>query len=432
MAVPHKRQRHTSTRCAPTGHTAPMRILLATSPGVGHLLPLLPVARAAAARGHDVRIAAGSSLGSIVARAGFDHVPAGPASLGDVARAIKALEGLTGRRRAVVMVREAFAGTIARGIADDVLAAVAGATTAVGGPWRPDVIVHEDMELGSWIVAERLGIPHATIQVTAWRPRVRELMATASAPLSATYGLAPDAADRMLGRIFFSTRPASMLDPDAPLPEVTAELRPIADDRDGAAADAANTADPGSAESAAESAADPWPAGDGPRIAVTLGTVNAGQHDVLHAMVRGAATSADGTARVAVALGADPAAFGDVPSNVAVHRYVPMSALLANADAVVFHGGSGTFTAALATARPMVIVPLAADQLDNAERAVAVGIARSIAPDDLSADSVRAAIDDIRVDIDAASRLAAIAAEIAAMPGPEAAIERIEGIAGGR
>ena len=39
-----------------------MRILVASSPGVGHLLPLLPVARAAAARGHDVRIAAGASL----------------------------------------------------------------------------------------------------------------------------------------------------------------------------------------------------------------------------------------------------------------------------------------------------------------------------------------------------------------------------------
>lgn len=402
-----------------------MRILFATSPGLGHLLPLLPLARAARARGHDVRIAAGSSLLPIVARAGFHHVPAGPSSLSDVARAIPALAGLTGRRRAVVMVREAFAGTIARGIADDLLATVAD-STAPGVAWRPDVMVHEDMELGSWIVAERLGIPHATIQVTAWRPRVRELMATASAPLIAAYDLDADAADRMLGKVFFSTRPASMLDPDAPLPELAAELRPIADDRDGAPTHPERTgAGPGSA-------ADPWPAGDGPRIVVTLGTVDADQHDVLRAMVRAAAASAGGTARVAVALGGDPAAFGDVPSNVAVHRYVPMSALLADADTVVFHGGSGTFTAALAAARPMVIVPLAADQLDNAERAVAVGIARAISPDGLSSDIVRAATDDIRVDAEVATRLAGIAAEIAAMPGPEVAIERLEGIVQGR
>lgn len=142
-----------------------MRILISTSPGVGHLLPLLPLARAARDRGHDVRIAAGAGLASIVANAGFPHLVAGPPNLGAVASEITALEGLTGRRRAVVMVREGFAGSIAGGIATDLLAAFS--DDSARDPWRPDLILHEDMELGSWIVAERLGIPHATVQVTA-------------------------------------------------------------------------------------------------------------------------------------------------------------------------------------------------------------------------------------------------------------------------
>lgn len=388
-----------------------MRILIGSCPGVGHVLPLLPLARAARARGHDVRIAVGRGLGPIVARSGFDHLPAGPATLGHAAAEIPGLAGLTGRRRAVVMVRQGFAGLIARAMADDLLAAVGGTES-----WQPDAIVHEDMDVASWIVAERLGIPHATVQVTAWRPRVRELLATAAAPLVAAYGLAPDATERMLGDPFFSTRPASLHDSDAPLPEVAVPLRPIADDRDGAPA----------GDEADGPPTDPWPSGDGPRIAVTLGTVNADQHDVLRAMALGAAASADGTARVVVALGGDPATFGAMPPSVAVHRYVPMSTLLAQADAVVFHGGSGTFTAALAAARPMVIVPLAADQPDNAERAVASGIARAIALDELSSDMVRAALDDVRTDGAAAQRLAGIAAEIAALPGPDAAVERLE------
>ncbi|MFP5342919.1 MAG: hypothetical protein ACLGIJ_08350 [Candidatus Limnocylindria bacterium] len=40
---------------------------------------------------------------------------------------------------------------------------------------------------------------------------------------------------------------------------------------------------------------------------------------------------------------------------------------------------------------------------------------------------VRAALDEIRADTVATARLAGIAAEIAAMPGPDTAIERIEG-----
>lgn len=396
-----------------------MRVLVSTSPGVGHLLPMLPLARAARDRGHDVRIAAGAGLASIAANAGFPHLVAGPPSLAAVAREIPALEGLAGRRRAVVMVREGFAGSIAGGIATDLLAAFSGDDAR--DPWRPDLIVHEDMELGSWIVAERLGIPHATVQVTAWRPPVRGLVASSTEPLRLEHGLADDATDRLLGSVFFTTRPASMHGADAPLPEVTAELRPIADDRDGAPRDAGDPVD-----------IDAFPGGDGPRIAVTLGTVSADQHDVLRALVDGAAASADGRTRVVVALGGDPDRFGAVPRNVDVRAYVPMSTLLPWADIVVFHGGSGTLTAALAAARPMLIVPLAADQPDNADRAVAAGVAHVITADGLTAAGVRVAIDAALDDRGLARRATEIAAEIAAMPGPEVAVDRLELIAAGR
>ena len=60
--------------------------LVSSSPGVGHLLPLLPVARAARERGHDVVVAGGASLRPIVEAAGFRFVPMGPASTQEVAR----------------------------------------------------------------------------------------------------------------------------------------------------------------------------------------------------------------------------------------------------------------------------------------------------------------------------------------------------------
>lgn len=378
-----------------------MRLLITSTPGLGHLLPLLPLAREAAARGHEVRVAVGASLEPVVVAAGFRHVPVGPATLREVVAGIPDLAGLTGRRLAVVIFRQAFCGAIASGIADDLM--------ALADRWRPDVIVQEDMAFGSWVAAERLGIPHVTVQATAWRPRMRDLATAPLNELRQQHGLAPEPElSGLYGETFFTTRPSSLRDPDVPLPAVTAELRPIADDQhDG-------------------TAADPYPPADGrPRVAVTLGTVNAGQREVLRTIVAGAAaTGAD----VVVALGADPATLGELPDGVTVHRYVPMSTLLPAADLVAFHGGSGTMLAALAAARPMVIVPLAADQPDNADLCERAGVARVVLLETLTAGAVRLAAADVLAQPTFRERATVVAAEIAAMPGTDAAMDRIESI----
>jgi MGT family glycosyltransferase len=248
-------------------------------------------------------------------------------------------------------------------------------------------------------------------------------------PLRLEHGLPPDATDRLGGQLFFTTRPPSLRDPDAPFPPTTAELRPIADDRDAAPLDAApvDTTTTGTDHRADPFAALPGPVG-GPQVAVTLGTVNADQHAILRTLVEGAVAAG---ARVVVGLGSEPGSFGPVPERVAVHRYVPMSVLLPAADVVAFHGGSGTLTAALAAACPMVIAPIAADQPDNAEVAVAAGVARSIPSEALTVDMVRAAIDTVLSDPAYGRRAGSVAAEIAAMPGPEVAAQRLERLVAG-
>ena len=64
--------------------------------------------------------------------------------------------------------------------------------TSLAERWRPDILVHEDMELGSWIVAERLGIPQVTIQATAWRPNRRRLISEPLNDLRERHGLPRD------------------------------------------------------------------------------------------------------------------------------------------------------------------------------------------------------------------------------------------------
>ena len=108
-----------------------------------------------------------------------------------------------------------------------------------------------------------------------------------------------------------------------------------------------------------------------------------------------------------------------------------MSTLLPAADVVAFHGGSGTMLAALAAGTPMVIVPLAADQPDNAELCAAAGVARVVALDGVEPATLRTAIEAATTDPAVQRRAREIAAEVAAMPGPEMAVERLEAIVEG-
>ena len=69
-----------------------------------------------------------------------------------------------------------------------------------------------------------------------------------------------------------------------------------------------------------------------------------------------------------------------VPSNFSVHEYVPHSAILPHAAAVVSHGGLSTITAALAHGVPLVCIPQGRDQTLNAERVAATGAGLHVPP----------------------------------------------------
>jgi UDP:flavonoid glycosyltransferase YjiC (YdhE family) len=69
----------------------------------------------------------------------------------------------------------------------------------------------------------------------------------------------------------------------------------------------------------------------------------------------------------------------DLPEGVAAFDYAPFSELFPRAAAVVHHGGIGTTGLALRSGRPMLVMPCAWDQPDNAERAARLGVARTLA-----------------------------------------------------
>jgi len=64
----------------------------------------------------------------------------------------------------------------------------------------------------------------------------------------------------------------------------------------------------------------------------------------------------------------DRSSLGPIPANVHVEAWVDHTDVLAAADLVVCHGGSGTAFGALAAGVPVVVVPLFADQFENGRR----------------------------------------------------------------
>jgi UDP:flavonoid glycosyltransferase YjiC (YdhE family) len=382
-----------------------MRIAFVTNPALGHVLPLLPLALAARDAGHDVLVLGGTSIRDAVERVGLRHVAAGPPDLPSVLARVPERAGLSGRRLAAATWKGAFAGILAPALAD--------ATLELARDWPPDLVIHEDSEQGSWIAAERLGVPHLAFQATAWRGTGLRLSAEPLNALRARLRLPADPAlERWHRHGYLGTRPRVLHNPDDPPPPTTVPVRPVALD---------------DVQRGVPSWVDAKPDGRR-RVVVTLGTMLPGRTDAVAGILDGlAGLDIEVVATVGPEL--DPSELGDRGPDVHVERWIPMSRVLATADALVFHAGSGTMLAALAAGVPLVLLPVAADQPENADRCVAAGVGVALPPDAREpADVARAAQTVLE---DAAYRDAArrVAAEIADMPDPASLLPRLEALA---
>jgi MGT family glycosyltransferase len=114
-----------------------------------------------------------------------------------------------------------------------------------------------------------------------------------------------------------------------------------------------------------------------------------------------------------------------IPSNVTVAQYIPQAEILCDCDLVVSHAGSGSFLAALAHGRPLVLLPQGADQFDNAAACAALGVAEVVLPPELETEVVRQAVEHVLRDPGYALAARAVAAEIDAMPSPAAVADEL-------
>jgi len=275
------------------------------------------------------------------------------------------------------------------------------------------VIVRDSQEYGGCVAAEMLGIPHAVHEAVAFDAATRADMFEPLADLRAAYGLPPDPEQEMPERyLVLSPFPPSLAGVAAAPRPTRHAFRSTPFDR------------------SADDVAPEWPLPipGCPLIYATLGTVVSNRTWILEAFI---AALRDERLNVVVTVGRerDPGQFGPQPPHVRVERYIPQSLLFPRCDLVISHGGSNTMLTALAHGIPQVMVPIAADQPDNAERCSAAGVARVVLPADATAESIREAALAVLGDPSFRRSAERIRDEMAALAGTDYALALLERLA---
>ena len=360
--------------------------------GAGHLNPLVPFLQAARRRGDDTLVVGPAALSGLVESIGFDFVAGGEPDEAAVAHIRERLPTAAPAEGSLLANRELFGRLAAR--------ALLPAMTEVFARWRPDLVLRDPCEHASAASAARLGVP--AVQVAISPAEVEWGSIEVAAP--ALEELRPALADVERTSAYLTRFPAD-LDP-SPFPE-TIRFH----------------------EDAPEPVSLPdWWAGDSaPLVYLTFGTV-LGHLTIAASVYRAALRAVEGLGlRVLLTVGRtfDIATLGTLPAGAHAEPWVDQARVLAAADVVVCHGGSGTVYGALAAGVPVVVVPVFADQFDNGRRVAAAGAgvvveadgrSRSRVIDERDAPRIALAIEDVLARHGYRERAQAIADGVTASP----------------
>jgi UDP:flavonoid glycosyltransferase YjiC (YdhE family) len=109
--------------------------------------------------------------------------------------------------------------------------------------------------------------------------------------------------------------------------------------------------------------------------------------------------------------------------------FLPQPAILPQADLVITHGGNNTVTESFHHGKPMIVLPLFWDQVDNAQRIDETGFGVRLPAYDFRDEELTDAIDDLLANDALRGRLAAVSKRLKANPGNVRAADLIECVA---
>jgi UDP:flavonoid glycosyltransferase YjiC (YdhE family) len=385
-----------------------MRVLFTAVVGYGHVLPMVPLARALTDVGHEVAFATDPAFREPITSLGFETFPAGMNHRDVLARLAEAnpdFWSLPGEERMHIGFREMFARIRVRPMLADL--------DRLLPAWRPQLLIHDTGELAGAVAADAAGIAHAEHSFGIRRPAdILEGSIAERETVVHERGLEDPGINGNRGETYLDICPPSLQDARGGAGPNVVPVRPAADELE---ADA------------------PLPAwaerlGARPCAYVTLGTVSNHAVHVFRAVLDGVA---DEDVDVILTIGpeGDPAALGPVADNVHVERFLPQGAVLRRCAVAISHAGSGAMLGAAAAGVPVLAVPQAADQFLNAGTMADAGMALRLMPDEVSPDAIRLALRRLLDEPSFRERAGAIGAEIQAMPAPSSVVPRLVALA---
>jgi UDP:flavonoid glycosyltransferase YjiC (YdhE family) len=375
-----------------------MRVMI-TGAVPSHVMPMVPLAWALRALGHEVVVAGKSAVTETARTAGLCTMEVTEVDPGMEAR------------------RMAEAGPAPAGppswdrLADNWRARVGNVVESyleAARAFGPDLVVTDPIEYAGPVVARILDLPYA---VHRWGP---EALTGEALPLArrALAGLC-----ERLGAAGPFAEPAAVIDPCPPgLQDPTADpathpVRFVPFNGPGAVP--------------------VWPRRGRHRVCLSLGMFG------FELLARGSRTVIDvlaghlaGRADLDVVLPV-PDGWADrlahLPDPVRVVGRVPLAAILGGCTLVLHHGGSGTALTAAAFGLPQLVMPQEHPALAGcAERLVRCGVARTVGPD-----TAGEAIDAVLAGAPEAARARALRAELDALPSPVAVAENLTALVAG-
>lgn len=361
-----------------------MRILFSSMPAAGHFRPLVPVAQAAMVAGHTVAVCTPASAAAQVAGYGLAHLPAGHDWVSEqISQAAHEtdLPSDHGERLNHYLATEGYPGPEALRTARDVIAAAE--------DWKPDVIVRENAELGGYLAAEALGLPHVSVGAVGASATylATELLAPALDTGRAALGLPADPeGKRVYAYLHANLAPAEFDPGELSIPNARCYRQ-------------ANPALPGErlpgwVTDLAE-----------PPVFAAFGTMHprtAAWQPITSAVIEGLG----GLGKpVVIAAGDQAGSYGQVPPGVRLVDRIAQPLMVECSSVFLHHGGFNSVREGLRLGVPMVIIPWITDSVENARRCAEAGLAVVLHRDDVTPETVRTACAEVLTD--PAYRLAA-------------------------
>jgi UDP:flavonoid glycosyltransferase YjiC (YdhE family) len=275
--------------------------------------------------------------------------------------------------------------------------------------WHPDLLVHEETELGGPVAAAAAGVPWADQAVGIMRPlSMARLAGQTLAPLAEEWGVDIGPYAGLFRYLYLDVCPPSLQSPEIAQIEVAHLMSNVVPDAGGDGL-------PAWIDQLDQSR---------PTVYVSLGTIFNQDPGVFATILAGLGNEHLNLI-VTLGPGADPAVLGPQPEHVHVEAFIPQDLVLPRCDVVINQGGTAILSI-LGHGRPVLVLPQGANQFHNAEACVASGAGRCLVASQLDSTSVRTEVLRLLDDPSYAEAAGALAREMADMPRPADGVALLE------